>query len=100
MSTGNVFQLRGVRGASPTLAPECYTLLLVSLADAIVTVAVHVVTGVAVVQVDVRRTVGAAAGAELGEVAGVAGLSAGRACRLQLCSDNNHWVERISAGCL
>lgn len=70
------------------------------LADAVVTVAVHVVAGVAVVQVDVRGTVGAAAGAELGEVAGVAGLSAGRARRLQLRSDNDHSVRRISAGYL
>lgn len=80
------------------MAPERYTLLLVGLADAVVTVAVHVVAGVAVVQVDVGGTVGAAAGAELGEVAGVAGLSAGRAWRLQLRSDKDHWVKSVSAG--
>lgn len=82
-------------GGSQTLAPKRYTLLLVRLADAVVTVAVHVVAGVSVVQVDVCGAVGAVAGAEFREVAGVAGLTAGRARLLQLGSD-----KRISAGCL
>lgn len=55
-----------------------------SLADAVVTVAVHVVAGMAVVQVDVGGAVGAGAGAELRQIAGVAGFAAGSACCLQL----------------
>lgn len=69
-----------------TWAPERDALLLVSLTHAVVAVSVHLVAGVAVVQVDVGRTVRAAAGAELGQVAGVGGLAARRARRLQL-----HW---------
>lgn len=51
-----------------TLAPQRDTLLLVSLTDAVVTVAVHVVAGVAVMQVDVGGTVRAGAGAELRQI--------------------------------
>lgn len=76
--TGCVSQLK--EGAAHTLAPERYTLLLMSLTDAVVTVTIHVLTGVAVVQVDVCGAVRTAAGAELGQVAGVAGLAAGCAC--------------------
>lgn len=75
------------------MAPERDTLLLMSLADAVVTVTVHIVAGVAVVQVDVCRAMRAAAGAELGEVAGVAALAAGRARRLQLHSHKGHLVK-------
>lgn len=67
-----------------TWTPECDALLLVSLAHAVVAVAVHLVAGVAVMQVDVGRAVRAAASAELGKVAGVGGLAARRARRLQL----------------
>lgn len=66
------------------MAPERDALLLVSLAHAVVAVAVHLVAGVAVVQVDVGGAVRAAAGAELGQVAGVGGLAARSARRLQL----------------
>lgn len=69
-----------------------------SLADAVVTVAVHVVAGVSVVQVDIGGAVGAAAGAELREVAGVAGLPAGRARQLQLHSDKAQWVKTTREG--
>ncbi len=51
-----------------TLAPQRDTLLLVSLTDAVVTVAVHVVAGMAVMQVDVGGTVRAGAGAELRQI--------------------------------
>lgn len=70
------------------MAPQCDTLLLVSLADAIVTVAAHVVAGVAVMQVDVGGAVRAGAGAELRQIARVAGFTAGRACQLQLHSED------------
>lgn len=77
-------QARGEGSAGLTLPPERDALLLVGLADAVVAVAVHVVAGVPVVQVDVGGAVGVGAGAELGQVAGVARLPAGRARRLQL----------------
>ena len=67
-----------------TLAPQRDALLLVSLADAVVTVAVHVVAGVAVVQVDVGGAVRAGAGAELRQITGVTGFTAWSACWLQL----------------
>lgn len=76
--------MKPVSAPSRTLAPKCDTLLLVSLADAVVTVAVHVLAGVAVMQVDVGGAVRAAAGAELRKITGVAGFAARRACRLQL----------------
>lgn len=73
------------QGAPPrTLAPQRDTLLLVRLADAVVAVAIDVVAGVAIVQVDVGGAVWAGAGAELGEIAGVTGLTARSSCRLQL----------------
>ena len=60
---------RSQEGGLPhTLAPQCDALLLVSLADAVITVAVHVLAGVAVVQVDVGGAVRAAAGAELRQI--------------------------------
>lgn len=69
-----------------TLAPQRDTLLLVSLANAVVTVAIHIVAGVAVVQVDVGGAVRAGAGAELGQITGVTGFTAWSACWLQLHS--------------
>lgn len=65
-----------------TWAPERDALLLVSLAHAVVAISVHLVAGVAVMQVDVGRAVRAAASAELRQVAGVAGLATRRACWL------------------
>ena len=73
-------------GLSRTLAPKRDTLLLVGLADAVVTVAVHVLTGVAVMQVDIGGAVRAGAGAELRQVARVTGVTAWSARRLQLHS--------------
>lgn len=67
-----------------TCAPERDALLLMSLAHAVVAVPVHLVAGVAVVQVDVGGAVRAAAGAELRQVAGVGGLATRRASWLQL----------------
>ena len=58
--------------------------MLVRLADAIVAVPVHAVAGVPVVEVHVGRAVGVGASAELWQVTGVTGFSAGRASRLEL----------------
>lgn len=55
-----------------------------SLADAVVAVAVHVVASVSVVQVNVGRAVRAGSGAELGQVARVAGLAAHGAGQFEL----------------
>lgn len=66
------------------MAPQRDTLLLVSLADAIITVAVHVVAGVTVMQVDVGGAVRAGTGAELREITRVAGFTARCACWFQL----------------
>lgn len=62
-------------------------MLLMSLADAIVTVAIHIVAGVTVMQVDVGGAVRVGAGAEFREVTGIAGLTAWCACWLQLRSN-------------
>lgn len=67
-----------------TCPPQGDALLLVSLADAVVAVALHAVTGVPVVQVNVGGAVRAGAGAELRQVTGVTGLSAQGASRFQL----------------
>lgn len=67
-----------------TWSPERDTLLLMSLADAIVAVAVHTLTWVPVVQVHIGWAVRAGPCAELREVTGVAGVPACRPCRLQL----------------
>lgn len=66
------------------MAPQCDALLLVSLTDAVITVAVLVVAGVAVMQVDVGGAVRAATGAELRQITRVTGFTAGSACWLQL----------------
>ena len=57
------------------------------LADAVVAVAVHIVAGVAVVQVDIGRAVGVCAGAELRQVTRVTGVTAWGARWLQLQTD-------------
>lgn len=74
-------------GLPRTWTPQRDALLLVSLADAVVAVAVHVVAGVAVVQVDVGGAVGAGAGAELGQITGVTGFAAWSSRWLQLHSN-------------
>lgn len=51
-----------------TLAPQRDALLLVSLANAVVAVAVHVLAGVAVVEVNVGGAVRAGSGAKLRQV--------------------------------
>ena len=51
-----------------TLAPESDALLLVCLADPIVAVSVHIVTGVPVMQVHISRAMGVGAGTELWQV--------------------------------
>lgn len=58
-----------------------------SLADAIVTVAIDIVAGVTVMQVDVGGAVRVGTSAELREITGVAGLTARCACWLQLHSN-------------
>lgn len=68
----------------PTWSPERDALLLVGLTDAVVTVAVHPLTRVPVVQVHVGRAVWAGPCAELWEVAGIAGVPACCSRRLQL----------------
>lgn len=70
-----------------TLAPQGDTLLFVSLTDAVITVAVHVVAGVAIMQVDVGGAVRACTGAELREVTRVTGFTAWGACWFQLHSN-------------
>lgn len=67
-----------------TLTPQCDTLLLVSLAYAVITVTIHVVAGVAIVKVDVGGAVRVVAGAKLWQIARVTGLTARRARWLQL----------------
>lgn len=69
------------------MAPQCDTLLLMSLADTIITVAIHIVAGMAIMQVDIGGTVRAGTGAELGEVTRVAGFPTRCACWFQLCSN-------------
>ena len=59
-----------------TWAPQSDALLLVGLADAVITVSIQAVAGVAVMQVDVGGAVGADAGAELGKITSVAGFTA------------------------
>lgn len=71
-------------GAVLTLSPECDALLLVCLTDAVVTVTVHTLTGVSVVQVHIRRALWVSAGAKLWQVAGVTRLPTRSTCELQL----------------
>lgn len=61
------------------MAPQCYALLLMSLTNAIITVAVHVVAGMAIVEVDIGGTVRTGTGAELWQITRVAGFAAQRA---------------------
>lgn len=68
----------------PTWSPQGDALLLVSLADAVVAVALHIVAGVSIVQINVGRAVRVGARAELWQVAGVAGLATKRSGQLQL----------------
>lgn len=77
------------------MAPQCDTLLLMSLADAVITVAIHIVAGVAIMQVDVGGAVRAGTGAELGEITRVAGFPTWCACWLQLHSN----VENRQKSC-
>ncbi len=75
---------RPAGGAVLTLSPQCDALLLVCLADAVVTVSIHTLTGVSVVQVDISGTVRIGACAKLRQITGVTGLTARSPCRLQL----------------
>lgn len=68
----------------PTWSPQGDALLLVSLADAVVAVALHVVAGVSVMQINVGRAVRVGTRAELWQVARVSGLATKRAGQLQL----------------
>lgn len=83
-------------GLQHTLTPQCNTLLLVSLADAVITVAVHVVAGVAVMQVDVGGAVRAGTSAELRQITRVTGLTAWSACWLQLHSNVDSKQQSLS----
>lgn len=82
---------RPAGGAVLTLSPQCDALLLVCLADAVVTVSIHTLTGVSVVQVDISGTVRIGTGAKLRQVTGVTGLTARSPCRLQL--HNKHIMK-------
>ncbi len=75
---------RPAGGAVLTLSPQCDALLLVCLADAVVTVSIHTMTGVSVVQVDISGTVRIGACAKLWQITWVTGLTARSPCRLQL----------------
>lgn len=59
-------------------------MLLMILADAVVAVAFNAVAGMAIMQINVGRTVRVGTGAELRQVAGVAGLSTKSASWFQL----------------
>lgn len=83
---------RPAGGAVLTLSPECDALLLVCLADAVVTVAIYTLAGVSVVQVDVSRAVRVGAGAKLWQVTGVTGFTARSPWRLQLHRQTHHGV--------
>lgn len=63
----------------PTWSPQGDALLLVSLADAVVAVALHIVAGVSVMQINVGRAVRVGPRAELWQVARVSGLATKRA---------------------
>lgn len=78
-----------VRAVSLTWAPEGDALLLVCLADAVVAVAIHAVAGVPIVQVNIGRALRAGPRAELGQIAGIARLSAGNPRCLQLQNKQN-----------
>lgn len=82
------------RGFPPTLAPQCDTLLLVSLADTVITVTVHVVAGMAVMQVDIGGAVRAGTSAELWQITRVTGFTALSACWLQLHSASNRHKDK------
>lgn len=73
-----------ISGCWFTCSPQGDALLLMSLADAVVTVPVNVMAGVAVVQINVGRTLSVGAGAELWQVAGVTRLSTHGSSWLQL----------------
>lgn len=58
-----------------TWPPQGDTLLLVSLTDAIVAVAIYIVAGVSIMQINVGRAVRVGTCTELWQVTGVTGLS-------------------------
>lgn len=58
------------------MAPQCYALLFMSLTNAIITVAVHVVAAMAIMKVDVGGTVRTGTGAKLRQITRVAGFTA------------------------
>lgn len=68
----------------PTWSPQGDALLLVSLANAIVAVALHIVASVSVMQINVGRAVRVGPRAELWQVARVSGLATKRSGQLQL----------------
>lgn len=58
-----------------TWSPQCDALLLVGLADAIVAVAINIVAGVAIMQINIGWAVGVGTSAELWQITGVTGSS-------------------------
>lgn len=85
---------RPAGGAVLTLSPQCDALLLVCLADAVVTVSIHTLTGVSVVQVDISGTVRIDACAKLRQITGVTGLTARSPCRLQLHNKHDKYCMK------
>lgn len=67
-----------------TWSPQGDALLLMSLADAVVAVAFHVVAGVPIMQINVGRAVRVGTSTELWQVTGVTGLSTQGASQFQL----------------
>lgn len=67
-----------------TWTPQGDALLLMILADAVVAVAFDAVAGMAIMQINVGRTVRVGTSAELRQVAGVTGLSTKCASWFQL----------------
>lgn len=83
---------RPAGGAVLTLSPECYALLLVCLADAVVTVSIYTLAGVSVMQVDISRALRVGTCAKLRQVTGVTGFTAWSPCRFQLYRQTHHDV--------
>lgn len=67
-----------------TWSPECDTLLLVGLADAVVAVTIHSLTRVPIMKVHIGWAVRGSPCTEFWEVTGIAGGSACSSWRLQL----------------
>lgn len=93
------------RGWFSTWSPECDTLLLVGLADAIVAVTIHSLTRVPIMKVHIGWAVRGSSCTEFWEVTGIAGGSACSSWRLQLAvlaalpmRAHSIWLQSAGAG--